>query len=93
MSREQAIERIGVLYEIERENIGISDSTGFTQQAGDQRSRGFEIDFAAEPAPRLRTFLSFAYNDSELTSFVIDGKKVANLPYEDLNELLENAAK
>ncbi|MHC4429305.1 MAG: TonB-dependent receptor, partial [Planctomycetota bacterium] len=60
------------LYQIDRENIGISDSTGFTQQAGDQRSRGFEIDFAAEPLPRLRTILSLAYNDSELTRFVIE---------------------
>lgn len=33
------------------------------------------------------------YDISSTPSFVIDGKKVANLPYEDINELLENAAK
>lgn len=33
------------------------------------------------------------YDISSTPSFVIDGKKVANLPYEDLSELLENAAK
>ncbi len=33
------------------------------------------------------------YDVNSTPSFVIDGKKVANLPYEDLNELLENAAK
>jgi outer membrane receptor protein involved in Fe transport len=57
------------LYQLERENIGIVDQTGFTQQAGDQRSRGVEIEFAAEPRPRLRTFVSYAYNDAELTRF------------------------
>ena len=33
------------------------------------------------------------YDINSTPSFVIDGKKVANLPYEDINELLENAAK
>lgn len=58
------------LYQLERENIGIVDETGFTQQAGDQRSRGIEIEFAAELRPRLRAFVSYAYNDAELTRFV-----------------------
>jgi iron complex outermembrane receptor protein len=57
------------LYQIERENIAIPDDSGVTLQAGDQRSRGFEFELAAEPLPRLRTFLSYAYNDSELTRF------------------------
>jgi outer membrane receptor protein involved in Fe transport len=57
------------LYQLERENIGIVDATGFTQQAGDQRSRGVEIEFAAQPRPRLRTFVSYAYNVAELTRF------------------------
>jgi outer membrane receptor protein involved in Fe transport len=56
-------------YQLERTNIGIVDATGFTQQAGDQRSRGAEIEFAAQPRPRLRTFVSYAYNDAELTRF------------------------
>jgi protein-disulfide isomerase len=33
------------------------------------------------------------YDINSTPSFVIDGKKVAKLPYEDINELLENAAK
>ena len=56
-------------YRMERDNIPIVDDNGFTQQAGDQLSRGIEVEFAAEPFNRLRTFLSYAYNDSELTRF------------------------
>jgi catecholate siderophore receptor len=57
------------VYQLERENIPIPDDNGFTQQAGNQRSRGFEIDVAAQPKPSLRAFFSYAYNDAELTSF------------------------
>jgi len=57
------------VYQLERDNIPIPDDNGFTQQSGDQRSRGFEIDFAAQPTASLRAFLSYAYNDAELTSF------------------------
>jgi catecholate siderophore receptor len=57
------------VYQLERDNVAIPDDNGVTQQAGDQRSRGFEIEFAAEPARGLRTFLAYAYTDAELTSF------------------------
>lgn len=57
------------VYHLERENIPIPDDTGFTQQTGTQRSRGFEIDFAAQPSSRARAFASYAFNDSELTEF------------------------
>jgi TonB-dependent siderophore receptor len=56
-------------YQLDRENLPIPDDTGVIQQAGDQRSRGLEVEFAAEVAPRLRAFLSYAYTDAELTSF------------------------
>jgi TonB-dependent siderophore receptor len=56
-------------YRMERDNIGIPDDTGITQQAGDQRSRGVEMDIAAEPREGLRLFGSYAYNDAELTRF------------------------
>ncbi|HKY31875.1 MAG TPA: TonB-dependent siderophore receptor [Candidatus Polarisedimenticolia bacterium] len=56
-------------YRMERDNIGIPDDTGITQQAGDQLSRGFELDVASEPLPGLRVFAAYAYNDSELTRF------------------------
>jgi TonB-dependent siderophore receptor len=57
------------LFEMNRTNIAIPDNNGFTQQQGDQQSRGFEFELAAEPAPGLRTFVSYAYTDAELTRF------------------------
>lgn len=57
------------VYELNRTNIAIPDNNGFTQQQGDQRSRGFEMEIAAEPLPGLRTFFSYAFNDAELTQF------------------------
>lgn len=56
-------------YDIERDNIAIPDETAFLLQAGDQKSRGVEVEVAAEPTPKLRAFFSYAYNDSELTRF------------------------
>jgi TonB-dependent siderophore receptor len=57
------------VYELERENVAIPDRTGITRQTGTQRSRGVEVELAAEPLPRLRTFFSYAYTDAELTRF------------------------
>jgi TonB-dependent siderophore receptor len=57
------------VYQLERENVAIPDDNGITQQTGSQRSRGIELELAAEPWRGLRTFLSYAYNDSELTRF------------------------
>ncbi|HKI03837.1 MAG TPA: TonB-dependent siderophore receptor [Thermoanaerobaculia bacterium] len=57
------------LYELRRENVAIPDRTGITRQTGSQRSRGAELELAAEPLPRLRTFFSYAYTDAELTRF------------------------
>ncbi|NIM00701.1 MAG: TonB-dependent receptor, partial [Acidobacteria bacterium] len=57
------------VYELERDNIAIPDNLGFFQQQGDQRSRGVEFEIAAEPAPGLHTFVSYAFNDAELTRF------------------------
>jgi outer membrane receptor protein involved in Fe transport len=62
-------ETVFAVYQLERENIGIPDDNGFTQQVGDQRSRGFEIDVAAQPSSSFRAFFSYAYNDAELTRF------------------------
>jgi TonB-dependent siderophore receptor len=62
-------ETVFAVYQLERDNIPIPDDNGFTQQAGDQRSRGLEIDVAAEPSSTFRTFFSYAFNDAELTSF------------------------
>jgi len=57
------------LYELERDNIAIPDDNGITQQAGDQRSRGLELEVVAEPARGTRALLAYAYNDAELTRF------------------------
>ncbi len=57
------------LYELERENIAIPDDNGFTQQAGDQRSRGFELEANADLTGGLTGLVSYAYTDSELTRF------------------------
>lgn len=57
------------VYQIERDNIAIPDDNGFTQQTGDQRARGVELELAAQPAPGLTTLFVYAYTDSELTEF------------------------
>ena len=57
------------LYELERENIAIPDENGFTQQAGDQRSRGFELEANADLTSGLTGLVSYSYTDSELTRF------------------------
>lgn len=59
----------GSVYALERENIAIPDSTGALKQAGDQRSRGFELDFTAEPSKGFVTYAAYAFTDSELTEF------------------------
>ena len=57
------------VYRITRDNIAIPDANGFTQQQGDQRSQGVEVDLTADLSRGLRAFFSYAYNDSELTEF------------------------
>jgi TonB-dependent siderophore receptor len=57
------------VYHLERKNIAIPDSTGLTQQSGDQRSRGFELDLSVEPIPGWVTYASYAFTDAELTRF------------------------
>ncbi len=57
------------VYQLERQNIPIAVDFGFTQQIGNQRSRGFEVEFAAEPGHDFRAVLSYAHNRSELTEF------------------------
>ena len=57
------------LYHLERDGIGIPDATGITRQAGDQRSRGLEIDLSAEPVKGWATRVAYAFTDAELTRF------------------------
>jgi TonB-dependent siderophore receptor len=57
------------VYDLRREDIAIPDSSGLLTQAGDQRSRGFEVDFSAEPAKGFITYANYAFTDAELTRF------------------------
>jgi iron complex outermembrane receptor protein len=57
------------LYDLRRDNIAIPDSTGLARQSGDQRSRGIELDLAAEPARGLGVHATYAFTDATLTSF------------------------
>jgi iron complex outermembrane recepter protein len=56
-------------YHLERDNIAIPDASGTLRQAGDQRSRGVEVELAAEPGKGWYTSAAYAWNDPELTSF------------------------
>jgi iron complex outermembrane receptor protein len=57
------------LYHLQKENIGIPDATGITQQTGDQRARGVEFDLSVQPVNSWHAFLTYAYTDAELTEF------------------------
>jgi len=57
------------VYQLERENIAIPDSTGLTRQSGSQRSRGFELELSAEPRPGWSVRAAYAFTSAELTSF------------------------
>jgi iron complex outermembrane recepter protein len=57
------------VYDLERKNIAIPDSTGLTRQSGDQRSRGFELDLSVEPVRGWITYASYAFTDAELKRF------------------------
>jgi iron complex outermembrane recepter protein len=56
-------------YHLEKDNIAIPDATGVTRQTGDQRSNGFELELQAEAQPGWFATASYAFTDSELTSF------------------------
>ena len=59
-------------YNLERDKIAIPDATGITQQTGNQRSRGVEVELGTEwtgaDVPWF-SFVSYAFNDSVLTQF------------------------
>jgi TonB-dependent siderophore receptor len=57
------------LYALERQGIAIPDSSGLLRQAGDQRSRGVELEASAEAARGLVLYASYAFTDAVLTRF------------------------
>ena len=56
-------------YNLERDKIAIPDASGITQQAGNQRSRGLEVEVATQVSGTWFSFITYALNDSELTDF------------------------
>jgi iron complex outermembrane receptor protein len=59
-------------YQLEKNNLIIPDFTGFRYLSGEQRSRGFEVDIAAQPSASWQAFVVYAFNDAELTNFSED---------------------
>jgi iron complex outermembrane recepter protein len=57
------------VYDLRKENISIPVQGGLSQQSGDQRSRGIELDVAAQMTENCATLFSYTYTDAELTSF------------------------
>ncbi|MDY7094063.1 MAG: TonB-dependent siderophore receptor [Acidobacteriota bacterium] len=57
------------IYRIDREKIAIPDPNGVTQQTGDQRSEGVELELVARPADGWTARFAYAYTDAELTEF------------------------
>ncbi|NJL29206.1 MAG: TonB-dependent siderophore receptor [Thermoanaerobaculia bacterium] len=58
------------LYDLDKTDVAIVNSDGFTAQLGDQRSRGFELELQGRPRLGLHWLFNYAYTDAELTRFV-----------------------
>jgi len=74
-------------YQLERDNIAIPDDNGFTQQAGDQRSRGLEAELGGEFGKGLLGTLSYAYNKAELIRFA----ELIQLPFPPFFAVLDRS--
>jgi outer membrane receptor protein involved in Fe transport len=57
------------VYQLERDDIAIPESTGLFSRNGSQESRGAEIEIQGELAPGLRVLAAYGYLDSELDTF------------------------
>jgi len=56
-------------YHLEKNNLLIPDFNGTSYLAGEQRSRGFEVDIILQAASNWQTFMAYAFTDAELTKF------------------------
>lgn len=56
-------------YRLDRENIGIPDSTGVTRQVGSQRTEGLELTLFSELREGLTATFTYSYTEGELTEF------------------------
>ncbi len=71
------------LFEITKSNIRVAEPAGsqFDRQVGAQRSRGIEIDLAAQPVPELRFELAYAYVDAQVTrDSTLVGRRLQSTP-------------
>jgi iron complex outermembrane receptor protein len=55
------------VYQITRENVLVAVGGGVSQQIGEQRSRGFEVDARLQPRPNWQTILGYSYTDAVVT--------------------------
>lgn len=74
------------LYQITRSNVlftDLSDASGRTSlQAGEQRSRGIELDITGEILPGWRIIGGYAYTDAQVTedNNIPEGNRINNVP-------------
>jgi iron complex outermembrane recepter protein len=71
------------VFEITKSNIRVAEPAGspFDRQVGEQWSRGFEIDIAAQPVENLRFELAYAYTDAEVTrDATLTGRRLQATP-------------
>jgi iron complex outermembrane recepter protein len=57
------------VYQLEKDHIAIPDAQGLTREAGDQRSRGLELELSTEPRPGWLAVGAYGFTDAELTRF------------------------
>ena len=57
------------LFDLDKDHIAIADDNGLTQQLGDQRARGLELELTAQLRPDWHLLASYTYLDAELTRF------------------------
>ena len=57
------------LFLLSKDDIAIRDANGLTQQSGDQRAHGLEIELIAQPTLQWHLVLNYAYTNAELHRF------------------------
>ena len=60
------------VYNLKKDNLTIPDFSGLLYNTGNQKSRGLEIEMAAEPSRGWQMFAAYAFTEAELTEFQED---------------------
>lgn len=73
-------------FHIEKQNVAVPDpdNVGASLITGEQRSQGFEADFAGQLTENLSTIISYAYIDARITDDTNPdriGNRLINVPY------------